>query len=72
MPSSVWIPFSCLRRGVRGVRLGVLGLRRVRGVLNCGGGEVCVALEIVVLVGDGGRKEGFKSCMRDSIASARS
>ena len=69
--SSVWIGFWCLRGGGRGDRFGVLGFRRTRGVLNCGGGEVCVALDMVVLVGEGGRNEGFRSCRRDSIASAR-
>jgi hypothetical protein len=69
--SSVWIAFSCLRRGGRGVRFGVLSFRRTRGVLNWGGGEVCVARDTFVVVGEGGRNEGFKSCRRDSIASAR-
>lgn len=74
--SSVWIPLSWrLRRGGgrAGVRLRGLGLRRGRGVVNWGGGgDVCVALEMTVLVGEDGRRLGFKSCMRDSIASARS
>jgi hypothetical protein len=34
-------------------------------------GDVCVARDTVVLLGDGGRSEGLRVCSLDRMASAR-